>query len=220
MTFLQTLDKTVIDPKADVRRTVALGDDAVNVVEASPPYYDFKSWLVTNQTVDEYSKRNDANPISSYLHDIKYNDKLLMLEFVVLKEYGSSGDKIIAHDLRIIRVVKDGTIFYKNPSYINVESIETTDGMITKRITPHSYSIPDEQIVNSSLYELIETFPTINKRVSLYTVRLPSDDLLNDIKQTTIKSVKSLPSLRQLCVYAIPTNDLPHYNNINRTMQF
>lgn len=177
--------------------------------DSLPPYYDVNSWLSTYQTVDEYSKIYDTNHISCCKQDIKHDDKLLLLEFIVLKQ------QIIAHDLHIIRIVKDGTILCKNPSYIYVESKENTKGIITKRITSHSYSMPNGQMIDGPLYEPFESYPTINRRVSLYAVRLHSDDLLNDIKN---KKQTPIPSLFRLCVSAIATNCLEQYNDMNHTM--
>lgn len=200
-----------------------------------PPYYDIKSWLLTNETMEDYSKINEINHISSCKQDIKHNDRLLLLEFLVLKDIRSSGYKYIAHDLRIIRVVKNGEIFCKSLSFIYAESIERTDGMISKRIYPdtnvnrmgvsgddilnvstvHSYSAPNGLIINSPLYEQFETYPNINKRVLIYTVRLYNNDLLNDIKKQKQKQ-KQLPSLFQLCFYTIVSNELEQYNDIHR----
>lgn len=206
---------------ATILRTPASMSDAPTAIL---PYYDIQSWALTQQSVNEYSKIFEANHIFGYKEDIKHNEKLLLLDFMVLKDFKLSGDKIIANDLRIIRTVKDGTIFCKNPAYIYVESSERTDGMMTKRITPHSYLAPNGLIIDSPLYERFESFPTVNRQTSVYMARLHSDELLNDIRakkqrRSPIKPVRHLPCLFQLCVYAIATNDLPQYNNMNRKMQ-
>ena len=179
-----------------------------------PPYYNVKSWLPTHQTVDEYSKIYDTNHISCCNHEIKHNDKILLLEFIVLKDNRLSNDKYIAHDLHIIRIVKDGAIFCKNPSYIYVESKENTYGMTTKRITAQSYSMPNGYIINGPLYEKFESYSTVYKRTIIYATKLHGDDLLNDIKEKK----QRIPSLVQLCVSAIATNNLNQYNDMNRTM--
>ena len=67
MAFLQTLDKTVIDPKADVRRTVALGDDAVNVVESSD--------VSQEMTIVGHSSLTYSFPVYSLYKRIKSNIK-------------------------------------------------------------------------------------------------------------------------------------------------
>ena len=180
-----------------------------------PPYYDIKSWLSTKENIEDYSKINDTYHISCCKQDIRHNDKLLLLEFIVLKYSHLSDDKYIAHDLRIIRTVKDGTIFCENPSFIYLESSETMDGIIAKRINSQNYLAPNGLIIDSPFYLQFESYPTINRRISLYTIKLHSEDLLNNIKN--IKK-KPIPSLRQLCIYSIATDHLKHYNKINRKM--
>lgn len=180
-----------------------------------PPYYDTKSWPLTNQDIDDYSKIYDVNHIFCCKQDIKYNDKLLVMDFNVLRTDRSTGGKYIAHRLYIIRTVKEGEIFCKNPSYIYVESREDTSGIIAKRINSHSHILVNNKIINHPLYEMFIYFPPFGQKSVIYTVKLLGDDLLNDIKA---KKRKHIPSLVQLCVSAIATNDLDQYNDMNRTM--
>jgi hypothetical protein len=179
-------------------------------------YWNIESWLITNKYVGEYSKINDVNIINCSKNDIKHNEKLLLLEFNVLRENRSSDNRYITHELRIIRTVKDGTIFCENPLYINIESMELEPNhiKINKRISSSKYLEYNGRIHNGPLYTMFKYHPYDTYDGSAkYTVKLYEDDLLNDIKTKQ----KPMPSLVQLCVSAIATNDLKEYNYMNRT---
>jgi hypothetical protein len=180
-------------------------------------YWNIESWLITNKHLNEYSKIHNVNSITDYKNDIKHNEKLLLLEFDVLRENRLSDDRYITHKLHILRTVKDGTIFCNNPLYINIESMELDPNhkRINKRISSSKYLEYSGRIFNGLLYTMFEYYPyDIYDGSAKYTVRIHKDDLLNDIRTKN----KSIQSLVLLCVSSITTNDLEKYNYINRTM--
>lgn len=181
-------------------------------------YWDIEKWLLTNKYVGEYSKIQDINSISCCKNYIKNNEKLLLIEFDVLRENSLDGNRYITHKLHIIRTVKNGPIICNNPLYINIDSMELEPNhiKINKRISSSKILEYTGRILNGPYYIMCEYYPEYEYYGSAkYTVKLHEDDLLNDIRT---KKQKPIPSLSQLCVLAIATNDLEQYNYMNRTM--
>jgi hypothetical protein len=177
-------------------------------------YWNIENWPLTNKQLTEYSKINDTNIIHCSQNDIRHYEKLLLMEFEVLRENRLSGDRYITHKLHIIRAVKEGNIFCGNPLYINIESMELDPihKRINKRISSSKYLEYSGRIFNGPLYTMFKYHPyDTDDGSAKYTVRIHEDELLNDIRT---KRPKSIPSLVQLCFSAIPTNDLEQYNYI------
>ena len=191
--------------------------------ESIQPFYDVNFWPVTNESVNEYSKINEINRIHGYDNDVKHNEKLLLVEFAILYENYISPirTRYINHKLRVIQTVKDGTLICGNPSYpyLNLESTADTQGIRLRRIYYNHLRSSNYKLRVLFDYHNSSKFSTCAK----YTVRLWDDDLLNDIRQQQQQQQqqqknKKVPSLLQLCVYAIATRDLEKYNHMNRTM--
>ena len=184
----------------------------------TPQYYDYyniNSWLLNQEYVKEYSKIQDVTCISSCRNDVKNNEKLLLVEFEV-ENYLFSDRRYISNILRIIRTVKEGTIFCENPAYILLESMCDTQLRMHKRISSGKYLSSIGEIIERPLYIWFEYYPKKNNCVSTrYTIKLNEDDLLNDIRT---KKQKCVNSLVQLCISAIASNDLEKYNYMNRSM--
>ena len=178
------------------------------------PYYNFKFWPVTYQNINEYSKIKDIPRINDH---IKHNEKLLLLDFTVLKDIEWSGERYINHKLQIIRTAKDGILICGNKSYphLNLQKIEEPLGGVYSHLYSNYYTVPSGHMINSTLRALFDYHnPSRHSRCAKYTVRLFEDDLLDEIRTKQ----KTFPSLLHLCISAISTNDLRQYNNINRTM--
>lgn len=165
-----------------------------------------KSWYATKDFINEYSKIQDAKYLTGYTNEIKHDEKLLLIKFMMLTEK-------ITHSLTIIRTVKDGVIICGHPSYpfLNLESMLDTRG---RRIQSETTS---DDITNYPLRLLYDYHnPNTYSRCARYVVRLHEDNVLDDVKT---KKQQQVPSLLQLCISAIPTKNLEQYNHMNRTMQ-
>ena len=218
-------------------------EEAASRVRPEPiqPFYDVNFWPVTKESVNEYSKINEINRIYGYDNDVKHNEKLLLVEFAIVNEnyispvqthpgamhpselvvgFQRNPDQTrsINHKLRIIQTVKDGTLICGNPSYpyLNLESTADAQGIRLSRIYYNH--------LRSSNYKLRVLFDYYNpskfSTCAKYTVRLWDDDLLNDIRTNKLQQQKNkkVPSLLQLCIYAISTRNLEKYNHMNRIM--
>ena len=218
-------------------------EEAASRVRPEPiqPFYDVNFWPVTKESVNEYSKINEINRIYGYDNDVKHNEKLLLVEFAIVNEnyispvqthpgamhpselvvgFRRNPDQTrsINHKLRIIQTVKDGTLICGNPSYpyLNLESTADAQGIRLSRIYYNH--------LRSSNYKLRVLFDYYNpskfSTCAKYTVRLWDDDLLNDIRTNKLQQQKNkkVPSLLQLCIYAISTRNLEKYNHMNRIM--
>ena len=218
-------------------------EEAASRVRPEPiqPFYDVNFWPVTKESVNEYSKINEINRIYGYDNDVKHNEKLLLVEFAIMNEnyvspvqthpgamhpselvvgFRRNPDQTrsINHKLRIIQTVKDGTLICGNPSYpyLNLESTADAQGIRLSRIYYNH--------LRSSNYKLRVLFDYYNpskfSTCAKYTVRLWDDDLLNDIRTNKLQQQKNkkVPSLLQLCIYAISTRNLEKYNHMNRIM--
>jgi len=193
------------------------------------PYFDIQNWPVTEDFVNEYSKIQDIHHITGYDDGVKHDEKLLLMEFTLLKDSQSPsstgrtrtslGVRNIAQRLHVVKTVKYGTLISGDVSYpfLNLESMVDTKGIRICRFPSYHNSLPCG-VIRNCLLNVLYDYHNPNKYSScvIYTVRLHDDDLLNDIR--TKKQQKHVPSLLQLCVSAISTRDLEQYNHMNRTM--
>lgn len=223
-----------------------VSEEAASRVRKEPiqPYFDIQNWPETEDFINEYSKIQDTQHITGYDDHIRHDEKLLLMEFTLLKDSqspsvaklpqdigwdqssnstcrtrSSLGVRNIAHRLHIVKTVKDGTLICGNVSYpyLNLESMVDARGIWICRFPSNNRSLPSGEIRNCSLSVLYDYHnPNKYSRCVKYTVRLHDDELLNDIR--TKKYQKHVPSLLQLCVSAISTRDLEQYNHMNRTM--
>ena len=146
------------------------------------PYYNFKFWPVTYQNINEYSKIKDIPRINDH---IKHNEKLLLLDFTVLKDIEWSGERYINHKLQIIRTAKDGILICGNKSYphLNLQKIEEPLGGVYSHLYSNYYTVPSGHMINSTLRALFDYHnPSRHSRCAKYTVRLFEDDLLDEIR--------------------------------------
>jgi len=188
----------------------------MNLMEIINPYYDIYHWPVTNESIDDYSKINYANRITGCkkedeaVFDIKYYEKLLLLNFNLVYDSSELGERYISNRLFILRTTKNGAIANVNTlsHSINLHSMTDTRGKRSYTSYSDNGSFDSLRVMYDS--NIKSKFTTCIK----YTVRLHEDELLNDIT----KIQKYVPSLFQLCFYSINTNNLPQYNHINRTM--
>lgn len=164
-----------------------------------------KSWYATKDFINEYSKIQDAKYLTGYTNEIKHDEKLLLIKFMMLTEK-------ITHSLTIIRTVKDGAIICGHPyyPYLNLESMVNTQG---RKFQRESTSRESSEYLLRVLYDYHN--PNKYSSCAKYVVKLHEDDVLDDIRTKK----QHVPSLLQLCVSAIPTKNLEQYNHMNRTMQ-
>lgn len=166
--------------------------------------------LIRMTQIFKYSGLQNANTISDYDHKhINNGDKLLIMIFGT--EFSDCNKlKHRWHYVRICKVVKEGTIMFKNRNdywCINIDYLYWLDGKLNKRINDISYLSWSDKIINESLSTSLKNF--ICDQMIIYTVRIPNDDLLEEIRQ--FKKKKSL-TLFQLAFLAINTNLLHEYN--------
>jgi len=166
--------------------------------------------------VHDYSNILAANPIHTFKSDIKNHEKLLIQTFFVTPgPCYYSNNRYIIHRLYIIKTVKEGPIFCTHPEFTYIESLETKSTH-RRRIDSTKYIDNNGKIYQGTLStDYCEQY--VNKYSVKYTVRLHPDDLLCDIMAKALHRQGQVPSLAQLCFLAIPTYDLPQYNDMNRT---
>lgn len=226
-----------------------VSEEAASRVRKEPiqPYFDIQNWPETEDFINEYSKIQDTQHITGYDDHIRHDEKLLLMEFTLLKDSqspryakvaklpqdigwdqssnstcrtrSSLGVRNIAHRLHIVKTVKDGTLICGNVSYpyLNLESMVDARGIWICRFPSNNRSLPSGEIRNCSLSVLYD-YHNPNKYSRCVKYTVRlHDDELLNDIRTK-KYQKHVPSLLQLCVSAISTRDLEQYNHMNRTM--
>jgi hypothetical protein len=178
------------------------------------------------ESLVEYSLINYVNKLKDYPFNIKHNEKILKVNFVINK-------KNIDNNLLICKVVSNGPIIYKNINgylFMNIEYHINARGFLWKRIENNKiiFGLTERKCgLHKKISDaVLNTDPTCTRNTTLdksigtiigndlveYLVRVPNDDILDEIENKPIK----IASLFQLCIYSLSSKDLNTYNQLNQ----
>jgi len=162
------------------------------------------------QHIVQYSAIEYVNQLKDEGAHIRNGERILKLGFS--RDYYND---TIEHRIAICNVVQSGPTVELNRNgflFINLDSEVKPDKMIfvSRRINENRYINVGGHIVDSNL-SIHSGYTILNDAVS-YNVRIHPESFLETIESQPLP----VPSLKQLCVAAIPSAMLPEYNNLNK----
>jgi hypothetical protein len=160
------------------------------------------------QHIVEYSAIEYVNQLKGEEAHIRNGERMLGLVFC--RDYYSD---TIEHRITICNVVQSGPLLEINRNgflFVNLDSQVQSNKMVSRRINENRFIGLGGHIVDSNLS--IHTGYTILNDLVSYNVRIHPESFLETIENRPLQ----VPSLKQLCVAAIPSTMLSEYNNLNK----
>jgi hypothetical protein len=160
------------------------------------------------QHIVQYSAIEYVNQLKDEGAHIRNGERILKLGFS--RDYYND---TIEHRIAICNVVQNGPTVEVNRNgflFINLDSEVNHNKMVSRRINENRYINVGGHIVDSNL-SIHSGYTILNDAVS-YNVRIHPESFLETIESQPLP----VPSLKQLCVAAIPSAMLPEYNSLNK----